>query len=204
MLGTLKVVRAMVNARWGWFQEKAQTRHAEAWLGTYSFLESLILPFPTDPFLAVMVYANKNRWVWLAFFTTVTSLLGAIVGYTAAYFLYDILAAPLASLLGITNQVQSLSNTLSNYTFAATFVGAFTPVPYTPVILAAGFFKANFFLFLLASLLGRGIRYSLVGVFVHFFGVSIVPKLGKWANIITLGAIVLGSLGILFILLFKH
>lgn len=202
MLGTLKVLRAMINARWEWFSQKAQTPHAEVWLATYSFFESILLPFPTDPFLAVMVYANKRRWVWLAVITTLSSVAGAVVGYIVAYFLYSTLGAPLADLLGVTEQIQSLSQTLRDYTFSATFIGAFTPIPYTPVILAAGFLKANFFLFILASILARGLRYGLVAVLTYVFGVSIVPRLGKWANTITILGIVVLCFALLFILLF--
>jgi membrane protein YqaA with SNARE-associated domain len=202
MLGMLRVIRASSHARWEWFKEKAQTAYARRWLGAYSFFESLILPFPTDVFLAMMVHADRRRAVHLTILTTLTSVLGAVVAYFIAYFFYTSFGEPIALYLGIADEVVRIAETLNHYAFVATFIGAFTPIPYTPVILAAGILRADFFAFLVASLLGRGLRYSLVSICTVFFGVSLLPVIEQYTARVTflIVGIALCVFGIVFIL----
>lgn len=203
MLGTLRVLRAMVNARWAWFEEKAQTKQAEKWLGVYSFFETfLFFLFPVDPFLAVMVYANKTKWVRMFLITTFSSVISAIIVYFIAYFSIELLT-PFVHFLGIEKEIETISNNIEGYVFITTLIGAFTPIPYTPVVITAGFLKVNFFAFFFASLIGRGARFGLVAVVTYIFGVSVVPRLGRWANLITVFGIILACIALLVIFLLK-
>ena len=54
--------------------------------------------------------------------------------------------------------------------FWFTLMGAFTPVPYTLVGMAAGFVKANLAVFIVASVVGRSIRYAIVGYLIYYYG----------------------------------
>lgn len=200
MLGVGKVLHASAQARWEWFKEKAQTPRARMWLGIYSFTETLILPFPTDVFLALMVHADRARAWLLATLTTVTSVLGAVVAYTLSFFFYEAVIAPIALALGLEVEVAHTLTTVHQYAFLAIFLGALTPIPYTPVIIAAGFLNINFFVFVLASLLGRGTRYVLVTFLTLFFGVAILPRVQKVATTVT--AIVLTAFVLVGVFIF--
>lgn len=180
-----KMLRASAPQWMEWFRGKAQTPHARAWLGTYSFLEALILPFPTDVFLALLVYADRKRAVWLTTLTTLTSVLGAMAGYGLAFFFYDIAVAPLASHIGLA-QVLEIAEHLDSVAFIAVFLGALTPFPFTPVVFAAGLLHVNFFTLILASFFGRAIRYSLVTIITLFFGVTVLPRFGRIATTFTI------------------
>ena len=59
------------------------SRHpkAPAFLGTLSFAESSFFPIPPDVMLAPMCLARPRRSFWYATLTTVTSVLGGLVGY---------------------------------------------------------------------------------------------------------------------------
>lgn len=179
MLGTWRVFQAATKERWEWFKERAQTRHARMWLGAYSFFETIIIPFPTDPFLAIMVHADRARAVWLTVWTTLTSVLAAAVGYAVAFLAFNVLVAPFAAQLGIEGDIARAAESVDQFTFLATFIGAFTPLPFTPVIFAAGFLKVNFFSFVLATLVGRGIRFAMVTLVTYFFGVAVLSRLSK-------------------------
>ena len=203
MLGVLRVLRSMVSARWAWFEEKSQTRKAEVWLGAYSLMETILLPFPVDPFLAVMIHTNRMRWLRILLVALIPSLIGSIIGYFIAFFSYDLLAQPIVLLLGIEKDVEILSQTFNNYVFVTTLIGAFTPIPYTPIIFAAGFLKVNFFTFFAASVLGRTIRFGIVTGITYFYGVSILPRLGKWASTVTFTAVFLVVVVLWFIFVFK-
>lgn len=174
---------------WEVFKTKLTGKHAEAWLGVYSFFETIIIPFPTDPILALLVHVNPKRVVWLTVWTTVTSVIAALVGYVFAYGLYDIVAAPLISYLGISAEVAQVAETLNEYVFIATFIAAFTPIPFAPLIFAAGFLKSDLLLFLAATILGRGIRFGIVSALVYVFGAAILPKLGGVISKVTIGVV---------------
>lgn len=190
------------SRRWEWFKEKATTKSAYWWLGAYSFFETILIPFPTDVFLAVMVHTNRARAVWVTVWTTLTSLAAAIVGYAIAYGAYETLGQPLAAQLGIADQVVEVARTFDTYTFAATFIGAFSPIPFAPIILAAGLLKANVVVFIVATVLGRGLRFSIVSFITVFFGVSVLPRLGKIALQATIGVVLVCILALALFIVF--
>lgn len=200
MLGVLRVLRTGALERWQWFKEHAQTRHARMWLGIYSFFETIIIPFPTDPFLAIMVHADRARAVWLTVWTTLTSAAAAAAGYILALIAFNLLVAPFAAQLGIENEIAHASESIGQFTFIATFIGAFTPVPFAPIIFAAGFLKVNFFTFILATVIGRGLRFALVTLITIFFGVTVLSRLGRLATQTTIAIVALALIaGLLFI-----
>lgn len=182
-----------------WFREKAQTRSAWWWLGGYSFFESVITPFPTDPFLAVMVFLNRKRALALTVFTTLTSVLGGAVVYVFAQLSYETLIVPLMHFLNVDYDIAAAKERIGSLGFFATFLGALTPIPYTPVALAAGLLEVNFFSFLVASFLGRGVRFGFVALVTFFWGVAVVNKVGKYATALTLALLVLAGLVFLVI-----
>ncbi|PIR85258.1 hypothetical protein COU15_01675 [Candidatus Kaiserbacteria bacterium CG10_big_fil_rev_8_21_14_0_10_45_20] len=178
---------------WLWVEKKSKHRYAWWYLGAYSFLESspILLP-PTDIFLGIMVLANKARALMLALFTTITSTIGGIAAYVASAFFFQIVAEPIIVWMGMTEQVAKASLFLNEYTFLATILGALTPFPYTPVAFAAGFLQVHFFTFVVATFIGRMVRYGALALIVYFFGMAILPRCGKYANRI-LGIIVIGA-----------
>ena len=54
--------------------------HADRYLGVVSFTESSFFPIPPDVLLAPMTLARPTRWLYLAALTTITSVLGGLVG----------------------------------------------------------------------------------------------------------------------------
>ena len=63
-------------------------RHAKYYLGSLTFCEAIFFPIPPDVMLAPMVLAKPSA-VWrLAFFVTLMSVLGGVVGYIIGFYLY--------------------------------------------------------------------------------------------------------------------
>lgn len=172
-------------SRWEWFKQKMQTRHARRWLALYAFFESVILPVPTDIFLALMVFANKRSAIQLAVLTTAASIAGAVVLYFMTLFFDQFIFQSLVASFGFESDIQHAAQALQRVAFIAMFIAAFSPIPYTPAIIAAGLLGMNFFVFLFASILGRGLRYGLVSFAVYVFGASIVPNIQKTSIVIT-------------------
>ncbi|XKT74602.1 MAG: YqaA family protein [Patescibacteria group bacterium UBA2163] len=171
-----------VRDSWEWFRRLAQKKVAVWWLGVYSFFESVILPVPTDIFLALLVLANPRRVPYLVFVAVTTSVIGAAALYVAIIAMYDTVFAPLIAMLGWSEALAHAQIALAGYAFVGVFVGAFSPIPYTPVILAAGILRVDFFVFILASIIGRTLRYGIVATITHMFGIAVLPRLGRIAT----------------------
>ncbi len=65
-------------------------RHAPRYLAALSFSESSFFPIPPDVMLAPMVLANPHKAWNLALLTTVTSVLGGVLGYLIGTFSFEL------------------------------------------------------------------------------------------------------------------
>src|SRR5690554_5357115 len=72
---------AMLRRLYDWTMSLARTRHAESSLAAVSFVESSFFPIPPDVLLIPMVLSNRAKWFRYALVCTVTSVLGALLGY---------------------------------------------------------------------------------------------------------------------------
>ena len=76
------------------------------------------------------------------------------------------------------------------------FVAALTPVPYKLFTISAGVLGQSLALFVLASLLGRGVRFGLVGFLMKRFGPALFAYIEKrieavgWIIVALLAAVV--------------
>lgn len=188
-----------VKNSWEWFTLKSQTKTAELWLGAYSFFETVVLPFPTDVFLALMVFANRGKVVRLVAVTTVSSILGVIVLYASVALFYSVLIEPFVVYFNLSHSIGQAREAVTDYVFISVFLGALTPIPFTPVIVAAGLLKADFLMVILASLAGRIIRYAAVAVIAAVFGLTMLPHIKKHMQTATLSVFVLIIFGALFL-----
>jgi len=134
-----------------------------------SFVEgALPLPVLTDPFLVAAILVDKKNTFKLILATTLSSVLGGLLAYFMALFFFETLASLMSP--GALAQFNSVADSSTSSTFVLTMVGAVTPVPYTIVAWAVAVLNGNVFAFIAASLLGRGLRYSIVGYSVYHFG----------------------------------
>jgi membrane protein YqaA with SNARE-associated domain len=182
-----------------WFIKHLSGHYGQAWLGTFSFTESIFLPLPTDSFmmLVLLVKDNAKRWIYYATLTMLTSVLGAVVGYFLAFWIFDLFGPQLIHFYGLEEEFMKAQNFLDKSVFLFTFVGAVSPIPYKLFVLTAGFMKVNFFVFLLASIVGRSARLYLSAWLVHKYGKQSVIFIKKYTTHITVIAIAILAVYIL-------
>jgi len=155
---------------WEWFQQRATSAHARAWLALLAFSESSFFLIPPDVLLIAMLAARAGRWVQLAAITSVASLAGAVAGYLIGAFVFEPLAQPIIEFYSLTEEFAHVGDLYSKSTFWAVLLAAFTPIPYKVFVLAGGFFMVPLVPFLLASALGRSARFFLIAWLSHKFG----------------------------------
>lgn len=167
------------------------------WLALLSFSEASFFLVPPDVLLVAILAVNAKRWIFYSSFTTIFSVLGGIAGYLLGAVFFDVVGKIIIDFYNLGSQMLVVSNWFDKNAFLAIFISAFTPIPYKVFTLSAGFFRINFLAFLIASILGRGARFFIVGFVMKKFGKNITDYLFKYFDIIL---IILAI--IIFILIF--
>ena len=165
--------------------------HAELYLAGVSFTESSFFPIPPDVLLAPMALARPERWWRLAVITTVTSVLGGLLGYLIGYVAIEAVT-PVLHRVGYWQHFETAHVWFERYGFWAIFAAGFTPIPYKVFTIAAGAAHMALLPFTLGSLVGRGARYLLVAGLVRWGGAPIEHQIRRyidgigWATLVAL------------------
>ncbi len=182
------------------------TRHAEGpqgtvILSTVSFAESLFFPIPPDVFLIAIISVRKvQRWFFYATITIVFSILGGIVGYIVGATFFDTFGQKIITFYNLTESFEKISIVFKDETFFAILAAAITPIPFKIFTLAGGLFKVNFLTFLVASIIGRSVRFYAVAYLTKLYGPSLVKIFFKYFNTISLILVILITLVFIFVL----
>ncbi len=176
-------------------QQYAHTHGLEKGLYVISFLESFIFPLPTDIFLIPVVLLQRTRWISIATLTTLTSVLGGIVGYLIGVFFSEVALFLVPSL-----EHSALSHSRSGSDiFYLTLIGTLTPVPYKLFSVGGGLLGILFTPFLLATILGRAIRYYALSLLTVLCGDIYTILSSRQKKILTVVGFILGLLLIFLI-----
>lgn len=155
-----------------WVEKWTDHKHANKALSLVSFVESSFFPIP--PFVLIvgmLAHERKQSWMKLAIIGTLSSVCGGIFAYFIGKFFYGYIGAPLISFYGLESEVNSLGNVFREHVFITILLASISPVPYKVFTLSAGLFQVNFMMFVLASLLGRSIRFLTVSYIADRYGV---------------------------------
>ena len=169
-----------------WVLSHAEGPRARLWLIAFSFSEASFFPVPPDVLLIAILLTNGANWVKYSLITTLSSVSGGVLGYIIGASFFAVLGEPLITFYHLEESVLYLGTVFSEKAFVSIFLAAFTPIPFKVFTIAAGLFHIDFFIFIIASLLGRGMRFFAVGYLVHRFGEKISLLLFKYFNIISL------------------
>jgi membrane protein YqaA with SNARE-associated domain len=145
-------------------------RHAPWYLGGLSFAESSFFPIPPDVMLAPMSMAAPQRAWSYAALTTLTSVLGGLFGYAIGYFAFG-LVEPLVGEGGrYAEPFAAAEAWFAEWGVWAIFVAGFSPIPYKIFTISAGVLHMAVVPFLIASAVGRGMRFFLVAALMAWGG----------------------------------
>lgn len=188
-------LRRLIRRLYNWTIKWAQAKHANVALSGLSFAEASFFPLPVDPLMMAMIFAKPNRWVKLVAITVASSVVGAMFGYFIGAVLFDSIGQFLTSALHLEAGFATVKQYYQDYSFMIIIVAAFTPLPFKVFTIAAGLFRVNFIGFVLASIVGRTLRFGLVGALAHFLGKRYKDQIEKYVDIISLaimGVIIVG------------
>ena len=186
----------------------AAHKSSKYYLALVSFIESSFFPIPPDVMIIPMAISKKNDFIKIFLIATIFSVMGGILGYLIGTFFYDF-GAQIMSFYGYDEKFTSLKNDLIGkdgfYAWLSIlFLAGFTPLPYKVFTIASGLIGFNLFVFILISLISRGLRFFIVSYFSYKFG-NLFSKFidengSKWFTIAGLSIVIIG---IVIYLIFK-
>jgi len=148
-----------------------------------SFAESSFFPIPPDVMLAPMALADPSRAWRLALITTLTSVLGGILGYLIGLALFD-LVEPMLHRFHYWEAYLTARQWFDQWGFWAVFLAGFSPIPYKVFTISAGAVAMSFPPFVLASMIGRGARFFLVAGLMRWGGAPMEEQLRKHVDLL--------------------
>ncbi|MCR9254549.1 MAG: DedA family protein [Alphaproteobacteria bacterium] len=189
----------MLRPLYDWCLRLAGRKNALPVLGGVSFLESVIFPIPVEAMMVPMVLAHPARAWRIALVATVTSILGAVVGYYIGYALFETIGTQIVALYGYAEQMADFRQSYEEYGALIVAIGAFTPIPFKVVTVTSGLVEMNLLTFVLAGFFARGIRYFIVCGLLWKFGPPIRTFVEDRLNLVAAAVGVVGVLGFLLV-----
>ena len=171
---------------YNWTLEKAQHKNAKWYLSLISFVESSFFPIPPDILLIPMALASKANALFYAFISTLFSVLGGILGYAIGYFFYNSVGIYIVDFYHLENSFNIFESYYKEFGILIVLGAGITPFPYKFITIASGVFGLNIFLFIIVSIIGRGLRFYLIAILLYFFGEKIKLIIDKYFNILTI------------------
>ena len=180
----------------------AAHKSSKYYLALISFIESSFFPIPPDVMVIPMVISKKNHFVKIFLIATIFSVLGGILGYLIGAFFFEI-GTQIMIFYGYEEKLINLKNSLINsegfYAWLGIlFLAGFTPLPYKVFTIASGLIGFNIFIFILISLISRGLRFFIVCYLSYKFG-DIFTKFmdshgSKWFTAIGILIVIFGMI----------
>ena len=188
----------MLNSFRNFYARTMKWARTEKALAMMSFAESSFFPIPPDPILLNMVLERPKKWLRFAGITSVSSVLGGIFGYVIGLALFASVGEWVLDTYELHERFDELGELFDRQGLLAVFAAALTPIPYKIFTISAGAFKVNFFIFLIASILGRTLRFMAVAYAGQHFGRKYEQEIGKYIDRISLG--IIGAVVVVIIL----
>ena len=169
----------------------AAHKSSKYYLAFVSFVESSFFPIPPDVMVVPMVIAKKTDFLKIFLIATIFSVLGGILGYFIGAFFFDV-GMQIMTFYGYENKLINLKNNLINnegfYAWLGVlFLAGFTPLPYKVFTIASGLIGFNILIFIVISLISRGLRFFIISYLSFKFGnlfTQFMEKYGsKWFTI---------------------
>ena len=160
-----------------------------------AFWESSFFPIPPDGLMIALAAGNLSFALGFSGIATAGSLLGAMLGYWIG--LRG--GRPVLNRFFSAKRIHYVEQQYQKRDIWAVTIAAFTPIPYKVFAIGAGAFRLNFRRFMLASLIGRGGRFFLVGVLITVFGTQIETIVDDYFDVLAIAFVVVLVMGFLVI-----
>ena len=147
-----------------------------------------------------MVLSNRKKWLYFSLLCTVLSVIGGVAGYLIGYLFWDNLGNHIISFYNAGDKITVLKEQFSKYGLFIILFAGFSPLPYKIFTIGSGLLAFNFFIFIVCSLISRGLRFITLSYLVYKYGNRSLKFVEEYFYKLTIVFIVILSLIFLFYL----
>lgn len=183
----------IVKRAYDWMLSWGDSRWGGLALFLFAFAESTFFPIPPDVLLIALCLGAAHKAFKYAAICLGGSITGALFGYAIGFFLWQTPAGEYTALANFFfNNVISTDGFLrvaalyDQYNFWIVFTAGFTPLPYKLFTISAGLFHINLTMFIIASVVSRGLRFFLIAGLIWKFGAPIKSFIDKYFNLLAI------------------
>ncbi len=149
--------------------EKSDSKKTYYMMYLISFLESSIFPLPPDLLMIPMILSNKSKAFSIAWWATIFSVIGGVVGYGIGYGLLH-LSEWIIATYHLNVHLEHFQQQFAKWGFWIIALKGLTPIPFKLVTIASGMAHYAFWPFLLASFIARSFRFYILAFLLWKFG----------------------------------
>ncbi|MDA0330227.1 MAG: VTT domain-containing protein [Gemmatimonadetes bacterium] len=180
-----------------WVLHWAETPYGVPALFIIALAESSFFPIPPDPLLLALCLGAIKKSFRFAAVATLASVVGGIIGYGIGAGAWHLLQDWFfAYVPGVTPEAfDGVKGLYDRFGFAAVFLAGLTPIPYKVFTISSGVFSINFGVFVVASILSRGLRFFVLAALIYRFGEPIGAFIDRHFNklVIVFGMLFVGG-----------
>ena len=159
----------------------------------FATAESSFFPIPPDVLLIALCIGATTKSFRFGAICLAGSIIGAIIGYGIGYFLWQTPSGEYTALANFFfNHVfsieafQEVKGLYDQYNFWIVFTAGFTPLPYKLFTISGGLFHIDFTMFVIASIISRGLRFFAIAALIWKFGKPIKVFIDKYFNLLAI------------------
>lgn len=163
----------MLRKLYDWTIRLADSPHALWALAAVAFVESSVFPIPPDVIMIPMIIARPSRAFVIATVALIASVLGGILGYYIGWGVFESVGRPILDFYHMSDKADQFAAEYNKYGAWAVLIAGVTPFPYKVITILSGWTGLSFGVFMLASVVARGLRFFIVAALLWKFGAPI-------------------------------
>lgn len=163
----------MIRKLYNWTISLAEHPRALWALALVAFVESSVFPIPPDILMIPMIVARPSRAFVIAGVAMVASVLGGMLGYYIGAVMFDSIGQPVLEFYGKTERFDEFATRYNEWGAWAVLIAGVTPFPYKVITILSGTTGLSLPVFILSSIIARGLRFFLIAALLWKFGTPI-------------------------------
>jgi membrane protein YqaA with SNARE-associated domain len=175
----------MLRRLYDWTLELAEKPFAIWALAAVAFAESSFFAIPPDVMLIPMILAAPHRAFRIAAVCTIASVLGGWFGYWIGSALYETVGLRIIEFYHMADKFEAFKVTFNEYGSWAVLFAGVTPFPYKVITITSGVTGLDFWVFTIASIVARGLRFFIVAALLWRFGAPIRDFIDRRLGLLT-------------------
>lgn len=175
-----------IKKLYDWVLGWAETPYGVPALAILAFSESSFFLVPPDVLLIALAISIPMKAFRYAAICSIASVLGGMFGYGIGFYGYEAIGKPIVDFYHGQPVMDKVQLWYDQYGFFGILLAAITPIPYKVFTIASGMFKFDFWMFIIASIVGRSARFFVVAGLIWKFGVPVKEFIDKYFNLLTI------------------